>query len=1364
MHISEDATAPVGFKVMDVIETIFAFSSGATAAGILVVLNPASLTGKGVWQYQAAGSTEWQPLATGEGFSNTTFLSLNAALRFVPDANYNGTAPELSVTGVDSRSGWTSAHDGTRVALASIGSPLAVSTSPANLTVNITAVNDAPTVKGDLAALPSVMVGDADPVGFLVGSLVAANFSDEADNDADTLAGIAVIGIDGDVSSQGVWQYWSTQAQNWVAIAGVTEKTALLLSADTIIRFAPDPFFTGVPAPLVIRLIDSSSGAVTVGHVVDLSAASAYGGTTAYSADTLLMKTGVADTNFIDNGHFSNGLTGWNHTGSASVITDGNSWVRVSADGVNAATLDAALGLTAGTLSALGGGNATTGSALVLNQTITTTQDSVLRIKWSFDFRDVSQAYPDFGFAVVNGHAYLLAQGADSDGVFTYIIPAGQTVTLALGSMNVGAAAPHSELSVYGVELIEQFPATPSNHAPILIGMEFALNAVELGAGAPSGPVGSLVSTLVGSTAASSSTVIDIDSEALTGIAVTGINTAKGTWWYSTDNGTTWTQLSDVSNSNALLLRSEDRLLFQGNSVGTIYNALTFHAWDQTSGSAGDRVDLSGTLSAYGAFSSDAGSATITVTPQTTPVTESLSLYVSDTFSDATLSSKWQVDTSSFPAVVSSGKTPAVAVEGGELKLSYRGILATAEEIPPASQPMGVTVSGRWHFTDQGADDALYICTRADAARSADTPNNFGEINNGVIVKLRGWTDSIVIGHSLNGTFTEDDSRSLAISANDVLSFIVHDDGTKVSVTVVNETTGSSVSFSTNVTGSFPNDYVALMNQENLVSYVDNLTITSGPTVYANTPYFGKLHATDDTTPQADLAFAVTTDPAHGIVVLQPNGTYVYLSSSNYSGADHFTYSVTDQDGKVSTATVDLFVQPHTILATHTTSVSGAFNNPLFTSTDLGDWTTTGSVTTQTGSITSGDTIDTSGYHAVLSSAAFQTAGDIATVETTTLGLRSGTLATMGGLSETQTITGVSAMIKSSFITVTNDSVLRFNWIYTQTDHDNPDYGFILVNGMPESFSLTSPGTDSMHGTFEAVLSAGTTVTLAVGVVNVGAVDSKTSLAVDNFTLSCLNGDPVILDLDGDGISLRSKADGVSFDMNADGVADTTGWVGKGDGLLAYDANHDGRITGAGELVSEYLAPGTPHSLAALATFDSNGDGRIDASDAAYADLLVWRDGNADGISEAGELSTLKDAGIAAISVVSRDASGSINGNRVLATSSMTMTDGQTRDVAAVSFDVNHTSSVRISTATNATPLNTAEAPHTTGTPPAGAVNYAALLQQGLNGTGATAAGGETAGGGMGTAGDHAVSDQDHTPVTTDPALDPHTPHTTTHA
>ena len=89
--------------------------------------------------------------------------------------------------------------------------------------------------------------------------------------------------------------------------------------------------------------------------------------------------------------------------------------------------------------------------------------------------------------------------------------------------------------------------------------------------------------------------------------------------------------------------------------------------------------------------------------------------------------------------------------------------------------------------------------------------------------------------------------------------------------------------------------------------------------------------------------------------------------------------------------------------------------------------------------------------------------------------------------------------------------------------------------------------------------------------------------------------------------------------------------MGSGEGLLALDVDGDGVISGLSEVFSESFGGGYSDALTALKSLDSNADGVIDASDARFDEIVVWRDGDSDGVSGAAEMSSLSDHAIAKI-------------------------------------------------------------------------------------------------------------------------------------
>lgn len=130
--------------------------------------------------------------------------------------------------------------------------------------------------------------------------------------------------------------------------------------------------------------------------------------------------------------------------------------------------------------------------------------------------------------------------------------------------------------------------------------------------------------------------------------------------------------------------------------------------------------------------------------------------------------------------------------------------------------------------------------------------------------------------------------------------------------------------------------------------------------------------------------------------------------------------------------------------------------------------------------------------------------------------------------------------------------------------------------------------------------------------------------------------DPVIIDLNGNGIeTLAGK--GVFFDHGGDGGRERSGWVAATDGLLVRDLDGDGRITSGQELFgnSTGLKDGSiaSNGFQALNDLDNNLDGLLDNNDSAWSSLQIWQDLNSNGVTDAGELHSLAQAGITAIDI-----------------------------------------------------------------------------------------------------------------------------------
>jgi gliding motility-associated-like protein len=79
-------------------------------------------------------------------------------------------------------------------------------------------------------------------------------------------------------------------------------------------------------------------------------------------------------------------------------------------------------------------------------------------------------------------------------------------------------------------------------------------------------------------------------------------------------------------------------------------------------------------------------------------------------------------------------------------------------------------------------------------------------------------------------------------------------------------------------------------------------------TTNQDTPVDGNVTGSD---PNGDpLTFTKGTDPAHGTVVVRPDGTYTYIPDAGYNGTDNFTVVISDGKGGTVTVPVNITVNP----------------------------------------------------------------------------------------------------------------------------------------------------------------------------------------------------------------------------------------------------------------------------------------------------------------------------------------------------------------------------------------------------------------------------------------------------------------------
>jgi uncharacterized delta-60 repeat protein len=166
-----------------------------------------------------------------------------------------------------------------------------------------------------------------------------------------------------------------------------------------------------------------------------------------------------------------------------------------------------------------------------------------------------------------------------------------------------GTGPPYFDESAAAMTMLSSAPILDTSFNPALTSIP----------GESTNPAGISVAELVDG---SISYDVDNDVEA---IAITALDTSLGVWQYSVDSGASWLAidaglLNSDTNELALLLgpTAQLRLLPFGELSGTLSAAVTFRAWDMTSGAQGDYTAIEST-GGVSAFSAESDTASVSV-------------------------------------------------------------------------------------------------------------------------------------------------------------------------------------------------------------------------------------------------------------------------------------------------------------------------------------------------------------------------------------------------------------------------------------------------------------------------------------------------------------------------------------------------------------------------------------------------------------------------------------------------------------------------------------------------------------------------------------------------------------------------------
>lgn len=432
--------------------------------------------------------------------------------------------------------------------------------------------NTAPVLNASyVATLSNINKNTFTSAGNTVASITGNSITDV--NTANQL-GIAVYSA---ASTSGQWQYSTNNGSTWTSLAGSTTTAARLLRMTDLVRFVPNSNFVGT-ASFSYRAWDGTTG--TAGGTSTLATT---GGSSAFSTAVDSASISVIAVNtapvLSTAANYLLGTVAFNSTSPPSVQV-----ATLIANKVTDADANALRGIAITAIDSSKGTwkYSTNGTNWFTLNTASNTGALLLRST------DYLRFYPK----------------TNTTGPSSFVFRAWDRTTGTAGTLanasSVGGNSAYSADQVFAWVQV-------SNAAPVLnTANGFRLNNYQTG----TTNTGTLVSTLLGYS------VTDNDLNSKAGIAITGLTgTATGTWQYSTNGGTTWTNMGTLSNSSARLLRAQDLIRYVPNSTfkGTV--SLNFRAWDQTSGVVASLVNLSTTTSYGGrtAYSAAVGTGTLQV-------------------------------------------------------------------------------------------------------------------------------------------------------------------------------------------------------------------------------------------------------------------------------------------------------------------------------------------------------------------------------------------------------------------------------------------------------------------------------------------------------------------------------------------------------------------------------------------------------------------------------------------------------------------------------------------------------------------------------------------------------------------------------
>ncbi len=174
--------------------------------------------------------------------------------------------------------------------------------------------------------------------------------------------------------------------------------------------------------------------------------------------------------------------------------------------------------------------------------------------------------------------------------------------------------------------------------------------------------------------------------------------------------------------------------------------------------------------------------------------------------------------------------------------------------------------------------------------------------------------------------------------------------------------------------------------------------------------------------------------------------------------------------------------------------------------------------------------------------------------------------------------------------------------------------------------------------------------------------------------------DPLVISMNGQAVTTTSLANGSYVDYRNTGFEEQSSWFSSNAGILVDVTNPSGTLNNGFTI----LGTGTTNQngnvqgqsgFTQLASMDTNHDGVINASDTDFNQIEIWVGSN--GQAGSGQLETLAQAGITSISLNTSSVNTTdANGDKLVATSTVTYSNGTTGTLSDMNMAVNTSNTI----------------------------------------------------------------------------------------